>query len=776
MNIVELMTEDDIAGTSFERPEVYQAYRRCSSRPGPGWVAEHLKRLTDNGIQPHFQLANIPQLETVERLIRRGHYMGPLNLTWVAIGGGFDGPNPYNMMNFINRVPDGATLTLETLMRSVLPVNTMAIAMGLHARNGNEDTLWGRRAEDDLGPAGRAGRPHRQGARPRGRHRQGSPRHLPHRRSPTTASTRRSPAWATRPTASPASSASPSTPERTPLGGNAEQARTGPRGARANHARAPRPYLNADDDVRTASPASNLETIMSTLATDTRVLDRPSLTAPAGPTRSRVFPLVVFVLTFGLLLSDYMSRQVLSAVFPFLKVEWALTDTQLGALTSIVALTVGLLAIPLSLLGDRWGRSKAIIAMAGLWSFATLGSAIAANYEQMMVARLFIGLGEAAYGSVGLAVVLMVFSPTKRASLTGAFMAGGSFGSVLGVFLGGILAVQFGWRGPSARWRSSAWSWSLLYALFINDPKLARNQHPGNVPTDTTGPPGHGHRDHDQACEAAHPGLHPRGHLRLRRHRACSCSSPAALFAWLPSYLGRAYGLAPDKAGVAAAGFILLMGLGMIVCGILTDRMSRTVPIRKWTTALVYAALSLVLLPLASPRRPGTLQLVLIAVGAFFAAGTAGPAGAMVANLTPASIRATAFGTLDLGQQPARAGRRPPRRRPPRRQDRPGRRHEVHAAVSRSSSITALLIGRAAYPAASAEPAPRVGLTTHPPQGDPASCLANTPPRSSCRASAATWQTTGRPGSPPSFPTASSCPPSAGPSTTWPAEWPTSTR
>ena len=54
------------------------------------------------------------QLETVERLVRRGVYIGPLNLTWVAIGGGFDGPNPYNMMEFIRRVPDGASLTLES--------------------------------------------------------------------------------------------------------------------------------------------------------------------------------------------------------------------------------------------------------------------------------------------------------------------------------------------------------------------------------------------------------------------------------------------------------------------------------------------------------------------------------------------------------------------------------------------------------------------------------------------------------------------------------------
>ena len=99
-------------------------------------------------------------------------------------------------------------------------------------------------------------------------------------------------------------------------------------------------------------------------------------TDQAPTTRARrVFPWIVFTLTFALLLSDYMSRQVLSAVFPFLKAEWALSDTQLGALTSVVALTVGLLAVPLSLLGDRWGRSKAIVLMAVIWSLATLGSA-----------------------------------------------------------------------------------------------------------------------------------------------------------------------------------------------------------------------------------------------------------------------------------------------------------------------------------------------------------------------------------------------------------------
>ena len=68
-------------------------------------------------------------------------------MNWVAIGGGIDGPNPYNMMEFIRRVPDGAVLTIETLMRSVLPLNAMAIAMGLHVRV--------RHRGQPLGPQGR---------------------------------------------------------------------------------------------------------------------------------------------------------------------------------------------------------------------------------------------------------------------------------------------------------------------------------------------------------------------------------------------------------------------------------------------------------------------------------------------------------------------------------------------------------------------------------------------------------------------------------------------
>jgi MFS family permease len=372
---------------------------------------------------------------------------------------------------------------------------------------------------------------------------------------------------------------------------------------------------------------------MAITATDPVVVAPPS---PTSKKASRAFPWVVFILTFGLLLSDYMSRQVLSAVFPFLKAEWALTDTQLGSLTSVVALAVGVLAIPLSLLGDKFGRVKAIVAMAAIWSFATLGSALAANYEQMMLARVLIGVGEAAYGSVGLAVVLAVFPATRRASLTGAFMAGGLFGAVLGVALGGVVAVQLGWRWSFALMAIFGLVLVVLYRAFISDEKLEANRH-----ADTAGRPAAGQPRAKLSSLYSTPAV-----ILAYIGSGLQLFVAGSLYAWLPSYLNRSYGMAPDKAAGVAALFILIMGVGMIACGAVTDRLTRAVPIRKWTTAIVYAVLSLAFVGAAFAAAPGPAQLLLLAVGAFFAAGTTGPAGAMVANLTPESIRATAFGTL----------------------------------------------------------------------------------------------------------------------------------
>jgi uncharacterized protein (DUF849 family) len=114
---------------------------------GPKFYFEHLDRLTAARIQPHFMLAHVAQLETVERIIRAGRYMGPLILNYVAIGGGAAGTHPADLIEFVRRVPDGAVLTIESIMRNVIPFNTIAIALGLHVRVGIEDNLWRRKGE-----------------------------------------------------------------------------------------------------------------------------------------------------------------------------------------------------------------------------------------------------------------------------------------------------------------------------------------------------------------------------------------------------------------------------------------------------------------------------------------------------------------------------------------------------------------------------------------------------------------------------------------------------
>ena len=142
MNVLEHMEEEDIAGTTLATAEGRRAYSEMIVPSGPAFIEEHVRRLSAAGIQSAFQFYNLNSYETVERLIRRGVYKGPLVMNWVAISGGMDAPNIYNLANFLRAIPDGANLTVESSMRNVLPINMMGMAMGLHVRCGIEDNLW----------------------------------------------------------------------------------------------------------------------------------------------------------------------------------------------------------------------------------------------------------------------------------------------------------------------------------------------------------------------------------------------------------------------------------------------------------------------------------------------------------------------------------------------------------------------------------------------------------------------------------------------------------
>lgn len=349
-----------------------------------------------------------------------------------------------------------------------------------------------------------------------------------------------------------------------------------------------------------------------------------------APDRAGARGWLVFAVSLALLLSDYMSRQVLAAVFPVLKADWALADGQLGALSGVVALMVGILTFPLSLLADRIGRVRSVVAMAAVWSLATLGCGLAASFEQMLVARFFVGVGEAAYGSVGLAVVFTYFPRSLRATITGAFMAGGLVGSFLGMASGGVLAAQFGWRWAFA---AMAVVGLVLAAVY---PAIVR----------------------ERQAPAAPGGLSLRGVLSdVFPSRAVVLAYVGsglqlfvmgALSAWLPSYFNRAYELAAGRAAVVGATFLLLGGLGMVVCGAVADRAGRKQPHRRADLAAFYGLAAFGLLTPAFALTPGPAQMACLGAGLFFAAGASGPAGALVADRVRPERHGAALATLTL--------------------------------------------------------------------------------------------------------------------------------
>ena len=96
-----------------------------------------------------------------------------------------------------------------------------------------------------------------------------------------------------------------------------------------------------------------------------------SANIPEGYIFSKRYTNYIFILLFLLYMFDYVDRMVITSLFPFLKADWNLSDTQCGMLISAVYWSIVLFTFPISILIDRWSRKKSIGIMALVWSVAT---------------------------------------------------------------------------------------------------------------------------------------------------------------------------------------------------------------------------------------------------------------------------------------------------------------------------------------------------------------------------------------------------------------------
>src|SRR3974390_798273 len=248
-----------------------------------------------------------------------------------------------------------------------------------------------------------------------------------------------------------------------------------------------------------------------------------------------------FAMTIALMIFDYVDRQVIVSLFPYLKAEWGPSDKQLGALVSVVSVTVALGAIPVALFADRASRVKSIVVVAVIWSLASISCMFTRSYSQLLAARSVVGMGEAGYGSVGAALIASHFPARMRGALLAAFFASASVGSVLGVMLGGVIATKWGWHAAFGVVGFPGLVFALLYLKVRAYPTAELTPALEQV-------------THSFADTVRHIlrvlARSPHTLLWVCIGAAAQLIVVSAVWSWLPSFLNRVHGVEPAQAGV----------------------------------------------------------------------------------------------------------------------------------------------------------------------------------------------------------------------------------
>lgn len=358
----------------------------------------------------------------------------------------------------------------------------------------------------------------------------------------------------------------------------------------------------------------------------------PAAEAPAVAGRGAW---ALFAVMFVLMGLNFVDRQVIVSMFPHLREAFGLSDRELGGLVSVVGVTIAIFTVPIAVAADRFGRMRGVFAMACLWSLATIACGWAATASQLTAARAVVGIGEAAFGAVGAAILASAFPERQRSTVLGAFLAAAVLGSVLGVAVGGVFAERFGWRAAFmiVGLPSLATAFALLavgragqHAGAIEAPRVSLR----DVATELRRPP-----TFAITCVAA--GL--------------QLFTVAAVYAWLPTFLNRVYGLAPPEAGARAALVILAGGVGTVLWGALADRLGARAPAWKLRVpAMLSAATAAVFVTAFALMPAGPAQLATIVVGALVMTCSIGPSAAVAIDVVPSTVRASAAAVLALAQ------------------------------------------------------------------------------------------------------------------------------
>jgi MFS family permease len=268
----------------------------------------------------------------------------------------------------------------------------------------------------------------------------------------------------------------------------------------------------------------------------------------------------------------YMDRLILSVLFVPLSHDMMLTDTQMSVLQGgSFAVVYSLAGLPLGLLADRLNRRNVILASIFVWCTATVACGFATSFSQLVIARLCVGVGEAALFPAATSMVGDSVTLQRRGLALGVFIMGQMLGGGAAVGAGGILlefAQNHAFSSLDLLKGMAPWRLVLLMIGLLGLPVLfgmifVREPDRRELAAD---------RIVGLKSVLAHLASHRRSLLPLLLSLACAAISDFSIGAWTPTLLSRKFGWGGAQIGFWFGGCLIVSGLiAAPIAGLLSD-------------------------------------------------------------------------------------------------------------------------------------------------------------------------------------------------------------
>ncbi|MFJ4348687.1 spinster family MFS transporter [Pseudomonas sp. NPDC089401] len=157
----------------------------------------------------------------------------------------------------------------------------------------------------------------------------------------------------------------------------------------------------------------------------------------------------ILFLLFLANLFNFFDRTIPAIIIEPIRLEWHLSDFQLGLIGTAFTLVYAIAGLPLARLADNGSRAKVMGWGLAVWSGLTAVNGMVGSFWSFLLVRMGVGIGEASYAPAANSLIGDLFPPARRARAMGIFMLGLPLGLLLAFFTIGAMVQAFGsWRAP----------------------------------------------------------------------------------------------------------------------------------------------------------------------------------------------------------------------------------------------------------------------------------------------------------------------------------------